>query len=848
MSNRLTTTFQDLSRIFSGNWQSPGDIMNTPPIPSPDDVVYTAKSPEDFAQKKLELQQNAYLQNRWLRVNQNLTMSAFAGLSNLKLMYRDCDLMDSYPEIGAALDILSEESTLPNPTDGMIINVSSSSDRIKSVLEDLFVNRLNMQISGQMVMRGMVKYGNEFMLLDIDRKLGVKGWRRLPVAEVERHESGIINPYGSPATAADANSRDNSTQFIWCNELGPSMIPFKNWQIAHFRLLHNSMFLPYGVSALMAARRHFRMLALMEDMMLIYRLERSMERRVYKINVGAIDDEDIPAFVENIANELKRTPIVDPMTGQLDLRKNILPVWKKTPIPLVDGRIITIEELAKEYEQGKKNKVYSVQKATNNVVEGNVVWCGKTGRPDQLYKVEFYNGTYMVLSAEHEVMLINGKMKRADQLKPGEDIMPFSMKRKSNTHNFLTSEDYYVVKKVDVIDGDDVYCMTVEGDDVKTKDDRHNFALLTFDRSDKANENGGVFVSNCASDDIFIPVRDPNTPTPIETLAGAKNLDAIDDIKYIQKKVCAALRIPQSFLNFEEQKGEGHNLALMDVRFARSICKYQQAFLMELTKVATIHLFLLGFEDDLTNFTLTMNNPSTQAEQLELENNQKKISAVRDAVSDPGGGIPVMSMTRALKTILKWSDKEIKENFEEIRLEKALSAEYEKTAQIIKRTGIFDTVDRIYGEPGAQYQEEQGGPDQGGMGGGPTGGGGGGFGGGIDSFGSPGAEDTDVMGQEGTEPTSDMGGTNPDNGNTGQTQPMESSTTKKPLLSENSQKRAEQIILEKLMKAVTEKTKPQQKRVNIYDKALMINEEFNNILNKLDEFANDENDENDKDE
>ena len=82
---------------------------------------------------------------------------------------------------------------------------------------------------------------------------------------------------------------------------------------------------------------------------------------------------------------------------------------------------------------------------------------------------------------------------------------------------------------------------------------------------------------------------------------------------------------------------------------------------MELTKLASIHLYLLGFDDDLTNFNLTMNNPSTQAEQLEIDNLQKKISAVRDAVSDPGNGLPVMSQSRALKQIMKWSDKEIKD-------------------------------------------------------------------------------------------------------------------------------------------------------------------------------------------
>ena len=84
------------------------------------------------------------------------------------------------------------------------------------------------------------------------------------------------------------------------------------------------------------------MLSMMEDMMFIYRLDRSVERRVFKINVGAIDEADVPAYVQEIANNFKRTPIIDPMTGQIDMRKNIMPVWKKTPIPLLDGRTITI--------------------------------------------------------------------------------------------------------------------------------------------------------------------------------------------------------------------------------------------------------------------------------------------------------------------------------------------------------------------------------------------------------------------------------------------------------------------------------------------------------------------------
>lgn len=857
MPKKITTIFQDLNRAFNGSWDSSGRVprhSNTYDMTSAtSNILYKTNDKADYEKTKLEMQQQAFLQNEWHRTNQSLAISSYAGLNNVKLMYRDADLMDAYPEIGCALTIMSEEATIAGDT-GMIVNVSSKSERIKSVLEDLFVNRLNLQITSQMIIRAMCKYGNQFMLLDIEKGMGVKGWRQLPVAEVERIENGITNPYGgAQVIAGDGRDRDNSTKFVWTNSFGGAeAVPFMDWQVAHFRILDNSMYLPMGCSVLNSARRSWRMLSLMEDMMLIYRLERSMERRVYKIFVGAIDDEDVPAFVERIADNFKRTPIVDPMTGQLDLRKNILPVWKKTPIALTDGRTITIEDLANEYEAGKENYVYSVQDKTQDIVEGKVVWCGKTGCPEKLYKICFYNRTHMILAGEHEVMLINGKMKRADKLIPGEELMPFSSERKDNKHIPTNPREYCVIKEIETIEGDDVYCMTVEGDTKATKNDRHNFALYTFNEDGSINNNGGCFVSNCASDDIFIPVRDANAPTPIDTLAGAKNLEAIDDIKFMQNKMLTALRIPKQFLNFEEAAGDGKNLALMDIRFTRTINRIQQAFLMGLTKVASIHLWLLGFKDDMTNFSLSMNNPSTQAEQLAIDNTQKKISAVRDAVSDPGNGIPVMSLVRALKQIMHWSDKEIKENLEEIRLEKALAAELEKTAQIIKRTGLFDIVDRIYGEPGAEYQEEQGG-GPGGLGNGPMGGGGGGliggggFGEGLDSLGQPGGEEEgDIAGETGQEPTADMGAPEGPGGEAGPQQPMESKKFKgKKMLNESKVKAAKELndkrvnyLFEKLLDNLEKKGSDEMvERTEIYDKAFMINEEFDKMIKHVDEFA-----------
>ena len=673
MAKKSGTVFQALDKAITGNW-NPQDTV-TPHVNTYDmsgmgkDVIYRTSDKEEYLSKKLELQQNKYLKDRWIKANVNLSVTAYAGLNNVKLMYRDADLMDAFPEIGAALDIVSEESTITNDK-GMIVNVYSKSDRIKSILEDLFVNRLNIQLTGQMIIRAMCKYGNQFMLLDVDNKNGVKGWKQMPVFNMERIENGIQNPYGAGASIAvngiTKDDADMSTQFIWLDD-NNSQIPFRDWQIAHFRLLTNSLYLPYGVSYLNAARRHWRMLSLMEDMMLIYRLERSIERRVYKIFVGAIDDADVQAYVERIANEFKRTPIVDPMTGQIDLRKNILSV---------------------------------------------------------------------------------------DQ-------------------------------------------------------------------------------------DIFIPVRDENAPTPIDTLSAAQNMTALDDIKFVQNKVLTALRIPKSFLNFEEAAGEGKNLALMDIRFTRTVNRIQQAFLMELTKVASIHLFLLGFNDELNNFTLSMNNPSTQAEGLEIENMQKKIDAVRDAVSDPGNGLPVMSQTRALKQIMKWSEKEIKENLEEIRLEKGIAAELEKTTQIIKKTGIFDTVDRIYGEPGAEYMDDQQG--QGGMGndGGMVGGvaappppmgGEGDMGGDLNGLGAPGDDGSggDIAGAEGSMPTADMG-TDPN-------APMEAVNRNKPLINEQKN------VFDEYMKMLNEHSlKPQEaayKRADVYDsESLMINEEFDKMIKALNKFV-----------
>jgi hypothetical protein len=193
-------------------------------------------------------------------------------------------------------------------------------------------------------------------------------------------------------------------------------------------------------------------------------------------------------------------------------------------------------------------------------------------------------------------------------------------------------------------------------------------------------------------------VRDTSTANPIETLAGASNLSEIADIEYLQKKLFAAIRVPKPFLGYESAVGDGKNLALQDVRFARTINRIQQAMLQELNKIAIIHLYILGLDEELNNFTLALNNPSTQAEVLKTEQLLQKMQLYKESVADAGNGFAAMSMTRAKKEILNMSNEEIRLDIEQQRLEKAAAAELANTANVIKKTGLFDKVDRLYGD------------------------------------------------------------------------------------------------------------------------------------------------------
>ncbi len=233
--------------------------------------------------------------------------------------YIDFDQMEYMPEIASALDIYADEMTTNNELTSML-NVKCGNEEIKSILETLYFKTLNLESNLFSWSRNMCKYGDFFLYLDIDDKLGITSAVGLPSNQIERME-------GKDKT------NSNYVQFQW-NSGG---LTFENWQIAHFRILGNDKHSPYGTSVLDSARRIWRQLTLLEDAMMAYRITRSPERKVFYIDVGNIPPEDVEQYMQKVMTQMKRNQILDSNTGRVDLRYNPTSVDEDYFIPVRGG-------------------------------------------------------------------------------------------------------------------------------------------------------------------------------------------------------------------------------------------------------------------------------------------------------------------------------------------------------------------------------------------------------------------------------------------------------------------------------------------------------------------------------
>ena len=278
----------------------------------------------DFSQTKL---QSNFI-DRYNRMMQNTYSNPYTTAQNRRAAYeirkldlfKDYELMDQDPIIASALDIYSDESTVTN-IEGEILKVKSENTKVQKILHNLYYDVINIEFNLWSWIRNMTKYGDFYLELDIVDKYGVVNVKPISAYEITRLEDH--DPKNPQLIQFEINSEKKEMK--------------ENYEVAHFRVLSDTNFLPYGRSLLENGRKIFKQLTLMEDAMLIHRIMRAPEKRVFKIDVGNIPPREVEQFMQRIINKMKKTPVIDQNTGEYNLKYNVESVTEDYFLPVRGG-------------------------------------------------------------------------------------------------------------------------------------------------------------------------------------------------------------------------------------------------------------------------------------------------------------------------------------------------------------------------------------------------------------------------------------------------------------------------------------------------------------------------------
>ena len=269
-------------------------------------------------------------------------------------VFRDYDAMDQDPIIASALDIYADESTLKNEF-GTILSIRSDNSRVQETLENLFYDILNIEFNLWPWTRNMCKYGDFFLGLEIAEGKGIVNVTPHSVYNTERLE--MIDP-NNPSAVKFKITEDPMGK-----------MEYDNFEIAHFRLLSDTNWLPYGKSMIENGRRLWKQLSLMEDAMLIHRIMRAPEKRVFKIDIGNIPPQEVDNYMQRIINKMKKVPFIDRNSGEYNLKYNMQNLTEDFFLPVRGGdsgtsieNISGLDYAATEDIQYLKNKLFAALK------------------------------------------------------------------------------------------------------------------------------------------------------------------------------------------------------------------------------------------------------------------------------------------------------------------------------------------------------------------------------------------------------------------------------------------------------------------------------------------------------
>ena len=292
-------------------------------------------------QQSGEFQTNSLI-DRYNRIYTNSSTSLYGYQNSFNYqtlrpqLYSEYDAMDTDAIIASALDIIADESTLKNDM-GEVLSIRSSDEDVQKILYNLFYDVLNIEFNLWPWIRNMCKYGDFFLKLEIAEKFGVYNVIPYTAFHIERQEGyDRANP-SSIRFRFDPEGVSASSYGYYDvpgNNSAATSLLFDNYEMAHFRLLTDTNFLPYGRSYLEPARKLFKQYTLMEDAMLIHRIVRAPEKRVFKINVGNIAPAEVENFMQKTISKMKRTPYIDQNTGDYNLKYNMQNLLEDFYIPV----------------------------------------------------------------------------------------------------------------------------------------------------------------------------------------------------------------------------------------------------------------------------------------------------------------------------------------------------------------------------------------------------------------------------------------------------------------------------------------------------------------------------------
>lgn len=731
--------------------------------------------------------------------------------------YADFEDMDLHPFTSAIFDIYAEQASQPDPW-GNVMQVISPDRAVKDELTELFFDRLNINQTLYDVVRSTVKTGDHFlyMVLQRDRR-GILFAKDIPAYTIWRLEwEGKLFGFVQYTPGGQT----------------PVLDPFT---VVHFKTATGKeKYRPYGTAILDAARRHYRQLKLMEDAMVVYRITRAPERRVFFINTARVPPAKAEGYIEQVIHKFRKKPFINPLTSEIDWRSNQMCVSGDTEVPLLSGEIKTIRELAKDHEDSKKNWVYSVDPTNGcQIVPDEIEWAGMTRQNAQMVKVTLDNGESVKCTPDHKFPLRDGTKCQAQNLRPGDSMMPFYRKHQKingskleknkpdyeaihdiksqkwifthrlvaeSVHNhrggynllihhkdfnslnnspenlkIMSLEDHgklhkelgrrrfiaynkspekiaavrrsnlkrnskkYIIAynnspqhaadnairseafkktwnenrelfrdraRLDFDEKTWTFLRTFVQENpganrdqiiealqdnmldhlldlnpeyrwahhyrsghkklsrmvVQTRmeerygtksfkefkqialhnhkvisveflDEREDTYTLTIKRTHNYSLQIGIFSLNSPEEDFFIPIRDGQEGTRIDTLPGAENLGEVDDVKWFKDQILTVAKVPRVYINDPDggSSERRENLAQIDSRFAISTMRIQSQILEGYTKAAIVHLLLRGYtKDRALNFRLELTNPSHAFEKQELEVERDRLGLLRD--------------------------------------------------------------------------------------------------------------------------------------------------------------------------------------------------------------------------